>query len=304
MRAGFEGDWCGSPTTSPVPVPPLRSTTDPSTATLAVAVDRSQGGSSLTDGALEFMVHRRMLVDDRACRDRGLSRLCCRPPSVDPSLDRGVGEPLNEPGVDGKGLITRGRHWLLAAPPASAPAAYKALHVRSLSLPSTVLAYAPLGALTPAQWLASYTPRATVLTAPLPPNVHLTTLHVQNEVGDVRGRQAPGVSAGPRRLAPPHQTTLLLRLSHMFDAGEDPVLSGPVTVELTTLLRPLVISSAVDMTLPGTLPLAAAPRTVYKTDGGAQYTVPVLPVPPAGSTLSVTLGPQDTRTFMCTVARA
>ena len=34
-------------------------------ATLAVAVDRSEGGTSLTDGTLELMVHRRLLFDDR-----------------------------------------------------------------------------------------------------------------------------------------------------------------------------------------------------------------------------------------------
>lgn len=90
----------------------------------------------------------------------------------------------------------------------------------------------------------------------------------------------------------------------MFDAGEDPVLSLPVSVDLATLLRPLTITAAVDMTLPGTLPLAAAPRTTYTTDGGAHYTVPVLPTPPAGAALSVTLGPQDTRTFLCTVSPA
>jgi hypothetical protein len=39
--------------------------------TLAVAVDRSQGGSSLTDGALELMVHRRMLYDDRESAREG-----------------------------------------------------------------------------------------------------------------------------------------------------------------------------------------------------------------------------------------
>ena len=261
---------------------PLRCrTTDATQATLAVAVDRSQGGSSLTDGSLELMVHRRMLVDDRAFDDGGALGQK-RPPSKStrPSpfpADRGVGEPLNEPGVDGNGLITRGRHWLVASPPASAPAAYKALHVRSLSLPSTVVAYAPLGSLSPAQWRAKYRSTATALAAPLPPALHLTTLHVYNA------------------------TALLLRLSHMFDAGEDPVLSAPVTVDLAGLLAPLEISAALDMTLPGSQPLAAVAQQTYVTDGGATYTVPVLPTPPSGPGLSVTLGTQDTRTFLCTV---
>ena len=81
---------------------------------LAVLTDVSQGGASLQDGALEFMVHRRVQDDD----------------------SRGVQEPLNEtmcgcndigafPGKMGKsghegdggcacaGLTVRGRHLLL-----------------------------------------------------------------------------------------------------------------------------------------------------------------------------------------------
>ena len=49
--------------------------------------DRSQGGSSLAEGEIELMVHRRLLYDD--------------------SL--GVGEALNETGSDGNGLVVRGR---------------------------------------------------------------------------------------------------------------------------------------------------------------------------------------------------
>lgn len=57
---------------------------------VTVLTDRSQGGASLEDGQMELMVHRRLLHDDHF----------------------GVGEALNEM-ESGKGLVARGRHWLL-----------------------------------------------------------------------------------------------------------------------------------------------------------------------------------------------
>merc|ERR1719295_2313401 len=58
--------------------------------TLAVLVDRSEGGSSLEDGQLELMVHRQCLLDDYF----------------------GVGESLEEKAF-GEGLVARGSHLLV-----------------------------------------------------------------------------------------------------------------------------------------------------------------------------------------------
>uniref|UniRef100_A0A8C9STK8 Lysosomal alpha-mannosidase n=1 Tax=Scleropages formosus TaxID=113540 RepID=A0A8C9STK8_SCLFO len=65
---------------------------------LTAVTDRSQGASSLQDGSLEIMLHRRLLYDDV----------------------RGVGEPLSEPGDDNKGLVVRGRLLLALTPPKDA----------------------------------------------------------------------------------------------------------------------------------------------------------------------------------------
>ncbi|XP_053694119.1 lysosomal alpha-mannosidase isoform X2 [Sabethes cyaneus] len=57
---------------------------------LAVLTDRAQGGSSLQDGSLELMVHRRLLHDDAF----------------------GVEEALDE-NAYGKGLVARGKHYVI-----------------------------------------------------------------------------------------------------------------------------------------------------------------------------------------------
>ena len=51
-----------------------------------ISTDRAEGGGSLENGELMLMVHRRLLHDD----------------------SRGVGEPLNETGTTGLGLVVTG----------------------------------------------------------------------------------------------------------------------------------------------------------------------------------------------------
>lgn len=224
--------------------------------TLAVAVDRAEGSASLADGQLELMCHRRLLHDD----------------------GKGVGEPLDEPGyTDGRGLVVRGRHWLAVAPAgAAAAAASKALLLQGLALPTAARAFAPLGALSPAQWRQANTASASLLAVPLPGAVHLATAHA---------------------LSP---TTLLLRLAHVFDAGEGLPVNASSSVALRGLFSGRAVASAVDMTLPGARPLASVARATYVTDGGETFEVPVLPAPPAGADLEVSLSAQQIRTLLVT----
>uniref|UniRef100_A0AAY5EAP4 Lysosomal alpha-mannosidase n=1 Tax=Electrophorus electricus TaxID=8005 RepID=A0AAY5EAP4_ELEEL len=65
---------------------------------MTVVTDRSQGVSSIYNGSLEIMLHRRLLHDDV----------------------RGVEEPLSEPGEFADGLVVRGRLLVMLTPPETA----------------------------------------------------------------------------------------------------------------------------------------------------------------------------------------
>ena len=219
--------------------------------TLAVAVDRAQGGTSLADGELELMVHRRLRHRDG------------REP---------MQYTLDEPGVDGAGLSVRGRHWLLAAPAAAAPAAVKAVQQAAMSAPTAVTAFARLD-LDPERWAAMYAARASLLARELPANVALATVHAHND------------------------SAWLVRLAHLYEAGEDAALSANATVALATLFTRRA-TAATEMTLPGGQPLAAVAPTTYRTEGGLTTTQPALPPAPAGADLVVSLEPMQIRTFL------
>jgi alpha-mannosidase len=240
---------------------------------LSVATDRTQAGSSMVDGSLELLVHRRLTADDK----------------------KGVAEPLDEPGLDwsGSGLVVRGTHRLALDPARDAPGQLKRSTQDLLFRP--LVAYASLGAQTPAQWVAAHTATRTGLTGPLPPNVALVTLHAQG--GD--------------------NGTVLLRLAHLFEEGEDPVLSQNATVALATLFSAFTITSAVETTLTANQGLGAVKRHVVVALGGGEGPGGkvgnlTLPVPlydamedgPKGAGLEVTLTPMQIRTFLCATAAA
>ena len=166
---------------------------------LTILTDRSLGGSSLKNGSMEIMLHRRLLADDK----------------------RGVGEPLNEPGVQGKGLIVRGKLCLTLAPPWSSAALHRELGERLLLEP--VLAFAP-NSLTFKQWTSRHISMYSGLKRELPSNVHLLTLETMKD-------------------------TALIRLEHQYEIGEDAKLSQPVNISLAGLFSEFNIESMTEMNL-------------------------------------------------------
>ncbi|XP_033709972.1 lysosomal alpha-mannosidase [Tursiops truncatus] len=115
---------------------------------LTVLTDRSQGGSSLSDGSLELMVHRRLLRDDA----------------------RGVGEPLLE---EGSGLWVRGRHLVLLDKARTAAAGHRLQAEKEVLAPQVVLAR---GGGAPYRLEVAPRTQFSGLRRELPPSVHLLTL--------------------------------------------------------------------------------------------------------------------------------
>ena len=181
------------------------------------ALDRSEGGSSIHDGSIELMVHRRTLYDD----------------------SQGVHEPINETAY-GTGLVIRGQHHLLLAPPESSALHHRpaAQHlflapVHTYAIPNTSYA----------DYSTNYRQTWSALSGTFPSNVHLLTMD--------------------------HRTAkvYLVRVEHYFELNEDATLSQPVQVDLQILFQNLgKIQDIVELILTGNLPLSELKRLEWTTD--------------------------------------
>ena len=214
---------------------------------LNVLTDRSQGGSSINDGSIELMIHRRLLSDD------GL----------------GVGEALNEPGVDGKGLVIRGQHYLLISTTSDGAKLHRNFAQQLFLQPLITFSNFK----TKKDYYSKYNTIYSFLNASLPPNVHLLTLEEWKN------------------------DSILLRLEHFFQKNEDINLSKPVTVNLKNLFKQFIIENAVEMTLGANEKLSQAERLLFKTIGSPKGKIKFN----SGlnnQTLQVTLNPMEIKTLI------
>jgi alpha-mannosidase len=255
---------------------------DDGTHELAVLTDVSQAGASLADGGLEFMVHRRVQDDDSRGVQEPLNETMCgcndigaKPGSMGAHGHEGDG------GCDCAGLTMRGKHWLVFD---TISKAHEIRRVRSegINFPSTLAFHHSSSA--PAVTTFS------ALSSALPPNVKLVTL-TSNYASFNDGK-------------------FMLRLSHLYEAGEHPTLAVPVAVDLEKVFGKagLKITSAVETTLTGNRPLAEvdANKFRWKTRAPNQAVEALM----AESTAKafeeriafnypvVTIRPMEVRTFM------
>ena len=206
----------------------------------AVVTDRTQGGSSILDGTIELMVHRRILQDD----------------------GRGVGEPINETDIGitscppygnatrvGEGLIIRGKHRIIVADDETATTiaatpieadnkgnddaffggARLARSVMDVSFAEPLVF---VGTAQSSEEIPFRVKSFSGLKQPLPHNIMLITkqlLYDENEA----------------------TLTFLVRLGHQYDIGEDAVLSLPVDIDLSILFPNQSIKDVQETTLSG-----------------------------------------------------
>lgn len=121
-----------------------------STTQVTIVTDRSQGGSSLVDGQIELMLHRRMLHDD-----------CF-----------GVDEALNETAY-GTGLVARGTHYFLSGVPQTQSATDREFAQKKVLAPWTFFTATNK---TLKEWKNNHKMEFSGLQEPLPSNVQILTL--------------------------------------------------------------------------------------------------------------------------------
>ncbi|XP_020699956.1 alpha-mannosidase [Dendrobium catenatum] len=220
---------------------------------LSVLVDSPCGGSSIQDGQLEIMLHRRLLADD----SRG----------VDEALDE---EVCTDDGCEG--LTVRGKYYMSVNQLGSG-ANWRRTYGQQIYSP-VLLAFTHEDERI---WKSSQITKATSMdqSYSLPPNVALITLE---ELDD---------------------GSVLLRLAHLYEAGEDVKNSVLAEVELKKIFAGKTIKELEETSLSANQNKSEMKKKIWRVEGDViRHPAPLRGGPVNNSTLIVELGPMEIRTFL------
>ena len=182
---------------------------------LAVVVDRSQGGSSLANGCIEIMIQRRTLSDDA----RGVAE----------AMNETVGgmtpyPPYGNAERIGEGVVIKAKHRVMVGKGNTGASLARSQMDEAFSEPMVFCASAPKDSVIPFK-RGSFS----LLKSALPDNVMLVTFTMLHE--------AP--------------TTFLIRLGHQYASNESKALSGTAHVNMQELLADWKVVSMTEKTLSG-----------------------------------------------------
>jgi alpha-mannosidase len=256
---------------------------DDGAAELAVVTDVTMGGSSMADGQLELMVHRRCQADDHRGVQEPLNETMCGCNDIGAAPGKmGAHGREGDGGCECAGLTMRGSAYVIFDKVDAAHAARRQL-IEELNFPPTL-------AFTKAK--AVKVPSYSSISAALPPNVKLMTLS--------------------SNYAAWNDGKIILRLSHLYQVGEHPTLSMPATVSLAAVFAKagLKVGAAEETLLTANQGRDGfeAKKKVWATADatgglvsyeGAQDRVRFDAADPA---LSVTLRAMEVKTFLVTLA--
>ncbi|XP_030803863.1 epididymis-specific alpha-mannosidase [Camarhynchus parvulus] len=131
----------------------------------------------------------------------------------------------------------------------------------------------------------------------LPPNLHLQTLSIPGwRYSSNHAEQVHSIHMGEQKQGDPDFSRVLLRIRHLYEVGENPVLSQPVVVDLKSLLKGLGSVMAVEeRSLTGTWDVNTLERWKWKT---AQYPGKrFFNSTETSEDFTVTVHPKEIRTF-------
>ncbi|XP_010929675.1 alpha-mannosidase At3g26720 [Elaeis guineensis] len=220
---------------------------------LSVLVDRSVGGTSILDGQIELMLHRRLLHDD----------------------GRGVAEALNETiCINDKceGLTVQGKFYF-RIDPLGEGAKWRRSFGQEIYSP-LLLAFSEQDG---GNWTSSHIPNFSAMDSySLPDNVALITLQALED------------------------GSVLLRLAHLYEVGEDKDLSTMAYVELKKMFPDKKVSTITEMNLSANQGRATMEkkRLKWKAEGSTGSGTVVRGGPVDDTKLVVELGPMEIRTFL------